>query len=158
MTQLKNIKKNELLKAYFMHWQGFMPTFLKYFDRINPIFTTPVKFCKSFQSQKLHMFWILCDDSYAGQIWIKDNGETAYLARLFILSKYQNKGTAQTAIHLAEELFPNVNVWRLDTIKEEDKNCHLYEKLGYIPFGTEKIINKRMTIIEYEKKVGDRNV
>ena len=29
----------------------------------------------------------------------------------------------------------------------------MYEKAGYIPCGVERRINKRMTIIEYEKRI-----
>lgn len=72
--------------------------------------------------------------------------------RIFVLKEFQNKGIAQQAIKIAENLFPNNKRWCLDTIKEEKNNCHLYEKFGYKPTVKEKKINKRMTIIDYEKR------
>ena len=72
---------------------------------------------------------------------------------MFVLKEFQNRGIAQQAIRNAENLFPGNKRWRLNTIKEEKNNCHLYEKMGYLPIGNEKRINKRMTIIEYEKRM-----
>ena len=77
------------------------------------------------------------------------------LARIFVLKKYRDKGIAQQAILLSESFYPDCRRWCLDTIKQEKRNCHLYEKLGYIPTGVQKKINNRMTIIDYEKLKGD---
>ena len=54
-----------------------------------------------------------------------------------------------------EKLYSNYKHWQLDTIKEEKKNVHLYQKLGYKPNGKEKIINDKMTITEFEKEIND---
>ena len=69
--------------------------------------------------------------------------------------KYQNKGYATKAITDIEKLYSNYKHWQLDTIKEEKKNVHLYQKLGYKPNGKEKIINDKMTITEFEKEIND---
>ena len=90
-----------------------------------------------------------------GQIWIATKNDTAKLARLFVLPKYQNKGYATKAIIDIEKLYSYYNHWQLDTIKEEKKNVHLYQKLGYKPNGKEKIINDKMTITEFEKEIND---
>lgn len=41
------------------------------------------------------------------------------------------------------------------TTKSKFSNVHLYQKLGYKPNGKEKIINDKMTIIEFEKEIND---
>lgn len=41
--------------------------------------------------------------------------------------------------------------WELDTILQEPKNCHLYEKLGYRQTGKKRVINERLTLVFYEK-------
>ena len=87
------------------------------------------------------------------EIWIGEKEGIGYLANLFVLKKYRNQGIAQRAVVLAESLYPHYNIWRLDTIKQESRNCHVYEKLGYVPTGAEKKINKRMIIIDYEKRL-----
>lgn len=153
MVQLVSIKQNELRSAWRMQQQGFLDVFLKYFDFINPIFNTYKKFNQYFKH--CDMYWIIADKRRVGQIWIGVKSDCALLARIFVLKKYRNNGIAQQAILSAETLYSDCRQWRLDTIKQEKRNCHLYEKLGYIPSGVEKKINKRMTIIDYEKMKGD---
>lgn len=41
----------------------------------------------------------------------------------------------------------------VDTILQEQRNCHLYEKVGYKQTGETKVINDRLTLIFY-KKIG----
>ena len=151
MTEIKEIKSNELRKAYNIHRKGFIRTFLKYFDKTSPVFMTFTKFKKCYNSPKITMFWIINNDIKVGQIWLKDDNDKIELARLFVLKKHQNQGIAQKSIMLSEKIYPDFNNWYLDTIKQEKNNCHLYEKMGYIPTGEEKKINKRMTIISYKK-------
>ncbi len=151
MVALVKIKSNELHKAHRMHRKGFMPTFIKYHDKINPIFMPYSKFKRYYNNPWLTMFWIITDGIKVGQIWIKTNDISLEIARLFILNNYQNNGFAQTAIQLAEKIYSNYDDWQLDTIKQEKNNCHLYEKMGYMPTGEEKIINSKMTVINYRK-------
>lgn len=153
MVELVSIKQNEMKKAYKMHRRGFMTTFFKYYDRINPIFESYKKFSYFYNHPTLHMYWIIFDGKKVGEIWIGVNDDKVKLARLFVLKKYQNQGIATQAILLAEKIFSDRPRWWLNTIKEEKNNCHLYEKLGYNHIGSEKRINKRMTIIEYEKRI-----
>ena len=48
-------------------------------------------------------------------------------------------------------MYPDAVTWRLDTIKQEKGNCHLYEKCGFIRTGGERIVNENMTLVDYEK-------
>lgn len=52
-----------------------------------------------------------------------------------------------------EALYPEAAHWELDTIKQEPKLCHLYEKLGYRQTGKEEELQPGMTIVFYEKWV-----
>lgn len=153
MVQLRKIEKRELRAARLMQKRGFMDVFLKYFDLCSPVFNSYQKFSGYFK--KLDMYWIVYNHKSVGQIWIGAKGDTALLARIFVLKKFRNIGIAQQAIVLAEAVYPDCKRWRLDTIKEEKRNCHLYEKLGYTPSGAEHKINKRMTIMDYGKFMGD---
>lgn len=54
-VELRKIKKTELFKAYIMHFKGFLPTFINYRDKINPIFCTYPKFKKYFKYQDISM-------------------------------------------------------------------------------------------------------
>jgi hypothetical protein len=125
---------------------------LKYRDKKNPLLSTFNNFKrKFFYDKRLKLYWIECDNKKVGELLLGFKDDYILVARIFILKKYQNKGIAQKALIIAENMFPKNKVWRLDTIKQENKNCYLYEKLGYKPTGNENIINKRMTIIDYEK-------
>jgi GNAT superfamily N-acetyltransferase len=70
---------------------------------------------------------------------------------MFILPTYQGKGIAQKAITLIEEVFPQATTWELATILEEERNCHLYEKMGYIQTGVSRKLNENTTLIFYKK-------
>ena len=50
-----------------------------------------------------------------------------------------------------EALYPQANSWELDTIKEEAKLCHLYEKMGYKRTGKEEALQDNMVIVYYSK-------
>lgn len=77
--------------------------------------------------------------------------DVLYISPLFILPEYQNRGIGQTAIRKVFELYPDAVTWRLDTIKQEEGNCHLYEKCGFVRTGKEHVVNEYMTLVDYEK-------
>lgn len=88
MVKLSSIKPSELKSAYRMHRKGFMPTFLKYFDRINPIFESFKRFNDFYNHPDLYMFWIILDGKAVGEIWIAVTNDTAKLTRLFVLKEF----------------------------------------------------------------------
>lgn len=152
MIELREIKRRELILALIQHRIGFMPIFLKYRDKINPVFRNYFDFIKYYKSPKLTMLWIVFDSKKVGQIWIKTSDDYASVARIFVLKKWQNRGIAQQAIIQSERIFYSYSLWNLETIMQEKKNCHLYEKMGYEQTGQEKKVNNRMTLIYYEKR------
>lgn len=104
--------------------------------------------------QDFTFFYFICiGQQKVGAIRIVDKkevGNNKRISPLFILPEFQGKGIAQEAIRLCEEVHGNGN-WELDTILQEPKNCHLYEKMGYRQTGNTKVINERLTLIFYEK-------
>ena len=81
----------------------------------------------------------------------KESGKNKRISPIFILPEFQGKGIAQKAIRLCEEVHGGGN-WELDTILQEPKNCHLYEKMGYRQTGKTEVINERLTLVYYEKE------
>ena len=77
--------------------------------------------------------------------------DVLFISPLFILPEYQNRSIAQTAIKKIFDLYPDAVTWRLDTIKQEKGNCHLYEKCGFARIGDEHVVNENMTLVDYEK-------
>ena len=68
---------------------------------------------------------------------------------MFVLPEYQNRGIGYVAIQKAFEMLPDVKTWKLETLLQEPANCHLYEKCGFVRVGEEKIVNDKMTLIDY---------
>ena len=76
----------------------------------------------------------------------------ARVSALGVLPEYQGQGIAQKALLEIEKIHGEVEAWFLDTILQEEGNCHLYEKLGYKKTGKTEKINDDMTLIFYEKR------
>jgi RimJ/RimL family protein N-acetyltransferase len=96
-------------------------------------------------------YFICLGDRHIGAIRIVKIDTICKLKQIYILPQYQNKGYAQQAISAAESLHPDANRWELDTIKQESKLCHLYEKMGYKQTGHEEVIMDNMTLVFYAK-------
>lgn len=75
------------------------------------------------------------------------------ISPMFILPSYQGKGVAQKAITLIEDLFPQANTSELATILEGERNCYLYEKMGYNKTGVSKKLYDNATLIFYKRFV-----
>ena len=79
-----------------------------------------------------------------------ETGKSKRISPLFIMPEHRNKGIAQRAIELAEEIHGSSD-WELVTILQEEGNCHLYEKMGYHQTGETVVVNERMTLVVYIK-------
>ena len=99
-----------------------------------------------------YFYYIMVENNIVGAIRIVDLKDSSRkrIAPLFVLKNYRNKGYAQLAIKEVEKIHGS-NDWKLDTILQEEGNCHLYEKMGYCKTGKTEIINDKMTIVYYEK-------
>jgi len=96
--------------------------------------------------------WLIhLDGCPIGAVGIGRYEECCKLKRLFILPEYQNYGYAQQAVRLAESMYPADTHWELDTILQEEKLCHLYEKLGYRKTGQIKPLKEGMDLVFYTK-------
>jgi len=80
-----------------------------------------------------------------------DNGKLNRISPIFILPEFQNKGIAQRVFKIIEEKYKPQNGWILDTILQEEGNCYLYEKVGYVKTGKIEKINEKMDIVHYIK-------
>ena len=94
----------ELLKAFSMQKKCFKPIYEKYYDETSPYKESFAKFVSRTTKSSFQMYWIIDNSTKVGQIWIATKNDTAKLARLFVLPKYQNKGYAAKAIIDIEKL------------------------------------------------------
>ena len=72
-------------------------------------------------------------------------------APLFVLPEFQNRGIGQAVMQAIFDQYSQADVWRLSTIKQEKRNCHLYENCGFRISRPDEVVNERMTIVFYEK-------
>ena len=142
-------------ELHTMQIESFKELLEKYQDFDTNPANESVEKVKTRLKQEFTYFYFICADSQkAGAIRIIDKKETGKIKRIspiFVLPEFQGMGIAQEAIQLCEKIHGD-DEWELDTILQEPKNCHLYEKMGYRPTGKTKVINELLTLVFYEKK------
>ncbi len=138
-----------------MQVEAFDDLYKKYQDtETSPATETVDKIITRLKQPFTYYYFIQEDDDNVGAIRVIDNKEDGIAKRIspiFIMPKYRNRGVAQKAIKIAEELHGSSN-WELDTILQEKGNCHLYEKMGYSQTGKTEVINDKMTLVFYCKE------
>jgi len=142
-----------------MKYEAFLPLYEKYHDDE----TTPVKesvdrVLNQIKSEHTDYHIICWKDEKVGAIRVADKlnrteyvAGVRYISPFYILPKYQNQGIGYTVLQMIFEMYQDTHTWRLDTIKEETGNCHLYEKCGFVRVGEEHVINEYMTLVDYER-------
>lgn len=97
-------------------------------------------------------YFITRENRHIGAIRIVHMGQAIMrISPMFILPEFQGRGYAGQVLRMAEGMYPDTYKWTLDTIKQEEKLCHLYEKMGYTKTGQEEEIKDGMTIVYYHK-------
>ena len=139
-------------------WEMQVKSFKNFFDKYQDFETNPANEPISNVEMRLKQnftffYFIFVDNKKVGAIRVvdyKERDRNKRISPIFVLPEYRNKGIAQSAIKICEEIHGNTN-WELSTILEEKGNCYLYEKLGYHPTGKIQVINDRLTLIFYHK-------
>ncbi|MEG2455471.1 MAG: GNAT family N-acetyltransferase [Oscillospiraceae bacterium] len=143
----------DLPALYALQVASFAPLYEIYHDDDTSPAAEPVENLakRMMQPESLH-YKILADGATVGALRIKKMPAGRYhLAQISVLPSYQGQGIAQSALTLMEQTFTDASVWELETILQEKRNCHLYEKLGYRQTGARKNISQAMTLVAYEK-------
>jgi len=139
-------------------WEIQIKSFKELLDKYQDFETNPAnEFISNIEmrlKQNFTFFYFICiDNKKVGAIRIidyKEKYKNKRISPIFILPEYRNKGIAQEAIKICEEIHGKKN-WELSTILQEKENCYLYEKLGYHSTGKTEVINDKLTLIFYEK-------
>ena len=147
------VKDSELIHE--MQHLGFCALLEKYHDHdISPGAATLEHVRQRLSSDSIDCYFICLRNEKIGYIRIRKIDEnTCRLSQISILPLFQNKGSAQAAIAQAEALYPQTRLWVLDTIKQELKLRHLYEKMGYRLTGSEHHIKPGMDLVDYSKQI-----
>ena len=138
-------------------WQMQLESFQSLLDKNQDYDTNPAsepidKIIYRLKQEETYYYFICMNDVKVGAIRIIDfkSDGNKRISPIFILPQYQNKGIAQIAMQLCEQLHGSEN-WELDTILQEEGNCYLYEKMGYHRTGKTVAINDKLTLVFYEK-------
>ena len=140
---------------YKMQLVSFMPLLEKYQDyETSPANEAIDKTIARIEHPSTDYYIIMGDIIPVGGIRIIRMGSRrCRVGPVFILPEYQGKGIAQKVFERIAQIYVDADVWELDTILQEQRNCYLYEKLGYRPTGKTEIINSNLTLVSYEKRV-----
>lgn len=152
--KLNRIGVDDAEKLWKMQIQAFQGLYEKYQDtEISPAVEKLDKIIMRLNQPSTYYYYIEANGIIAGAIRVVDRhekGKAKKISPIFIMEEYRNKGYAQKAIQLAEEIHGSSD-WVLDTILQEKGNCYLYEKMGYHQTGETKKINDKLTLVFYKK-------
>ena len=160
---LKPATEKDAQLIHQMQCEAFLPLYEKYHDdETSPAKESIERVKGRITNLNSEYYLIQVDGENAGAIRaarkVVKKGEekiiiqnVQYISPLFILPAFQNRGIAQEAMKQVFELYPDTITWKLDTIKQEAGNCHLYEKCGFVRIGKEHVVNENMTLVDYEK-------
>jgi len=143
-----------LRKIYKIQIIAYKPLLYKYQDfEYNPRAESFERFRNRFDNVAIDHYIIQAADTSIRYFRVFLIGENiCRFSALFILPKYQGKGYAQQVMKQVEKLYPHITKWMLSTVKQEQKLCHLYEKMGYTAI-SEEAVKDGMDLINYEKVV-----
>ena len=133
--------------------ESFAQLLEKYQDfDMSPATETLERIQYKFNQPATTYYFIFCENIKIGVIRVISIDETTMrISPMMILPEYQNKGYAQKALSEIENMYSHIKFWQLDTIKQEEKLCYLYEKVGYVKTGKEEEIKQGMDIVYYQK-------
>lgn len=158
LIELKLVTEGEAESLHRLQVEAFMPLYEKYQDDD----TSPVKESLKRVTEKIieensDFYFIVFRGEKVGGVRVRwHQGKKVYenvnwISPIFIIPKFQNKGIASTVIEQLFDIYPDTIEWRLDTIKQERGNCHLYEKCGFVRVGEDIVVNEKMTLVDYVK-------
>ena len=133
--------------------EAYLPLLEKYHDeKENPANKTIEDIRYDLQRKNSDAYLLILDGKPIGYVRVGQRAEGEFsIADLAILPSYQGNGYAQFFLKEIEKIYHMAKKWSLVTIKEETKDCHLYEKLGYVQKHTLKEVNDNMHFVLYVK-------
>lgn len=145
---LTEVRDDEFPQLYEMQKESFMSLCQKYQYEIFPV----IEMMENSPNISKKYYFIIKDGAIVGSINIGKEPENFvfFICSIFVTPNYQNQGIASIAIKKAFKLHPEAKHWRLKSILEEKKACHLFEKIGFVQTGEKQVINEKITLINYE--------
>ena len=158
LIELKLVTEGEAEFLHRLQVEAFMPLYEKYQDDdTSPAKESLKKVTEKIIEENSDFYFIVFRGEKVGGVRVRwHQGKKVYenvnwISPIFIIPKFQNKGIASTVIEQLFDIYPDTIEWRLDTIKQERGNCHLYEKCGFVRVGEDIVVNEKMTLVDYVK-------
>jgi ribosomal protein S18 acetylase RimI-like enzyme len=115
---------------------------------IPPLQQTRDEIEADFQS---HVFLVALEGgAIVGSVRARADNETCLVGRLMVHPDLQDRGIGTRLMNEIEGCFPEVKRFELFTGHSSRRNIHLYRKLGYRFFRSEKI-SEKLTLVYMEK-------
>ncbi|WP_426454983.1 GNAT family N-acetyltransferase [Paenibacillus sp. S-38] len=151
---LQKAVESDAERIFSMQVRAFLPLLEKYQDyETSPANMTVEQVRARIRQPQSRYYLILSDGQPAGAIRVVRREEEKYwISPIFILPEYQGRGLAQRTIERVWELHSEAPCWHLATLLEEERNCYLYEKMGFVRTGEQKRLNERATLVFYRKE------
>lgn len=160
LIELKPVTEGEAECLHRLQTEAFMPLYEKYHDDdTSPAKESLERVTEKIVEENSDFYFIVFHGEKVGGVRVRwYQGKKVYknvnwISPVFIIPKFQNKGIASRVIEQLFGIYPNTKEWRLDTIKQETGNCHLYEKCGFVRVGEDIAVNEKMTLVNYVKKL-----
>ena len=134
--------------------EAYQPLLEKYHDeKENPANKTIDDIKCDLQRKRSDAYLLVLNEKPIGYVRVGERATGEFsISDLAILPKYQGNGYAQHLLIEIEKIYNTAKKWSLVTIKEEAKDCYLYEKLGYVQKSILKEVNKSMHFVIYVKE------
>ncbi|MHC2833922.1 GNAT family N-acetyltransferase [Bacillus sp. F9_6S_D1_P_5] len=152
---LEKAIENDAAAIFQMQIDSFNSLLNKYKDyATNPANESIEKTIIRINNPSNNYYKMIIDSNLVGAICIskKEIPNKFWISPMFIHPIYQGKGIAQRVLILIEEMFPEARSFELATILEEERNCFLYEKMGYKRTEVIKKLNDKTTLVYYKKE------
>ena len=134
-------------------WEAYSPLLERYHDeKENPANKTLEDLRYDVNRDGSDAYFLMLGKTPIGYVRVGQRAKGEFsIADLAILPAHQGNGYAQFFLKEIENIYGTAEKWSLVTIKEEEKDCHLYEKLGYIQKGVLREVHENMHFVLYEK-------
>ena len=153
--EIIEFKESDIDTVFEIQQAAYKPLFEKYHDdNSNPYMESKETVLRKYMRTGTKGYLFIQDGVPVGVVRISlyPESKSGKVSALGVHPQYQGQGIAQQALLEIEKMHNDVERWFLDTILQEEGNCHLYEKIGYKRTGKLEQISENMTLVFYEKQ------
>lgn len=157
MVKFEKMTIEDLEEHIGLQRRAFLPLLTKYQDgNFSPANITKDEMKRRIENTQGIYLKVIVDKLTAGGIYayiFNNVAKEMYMSTIYISPAMQGYGLAQESIKHLETICSEIKTWWLEVPEHEDKNIHLYEKFGYEDTGKKIVINDKLTLLIYKKRV-----